>query len=410
VKKSIEDRLSNQKNHRERTIFMQAPLVLWKQWHEQVKQLLVSLHGHQQKTLALMVLGIVLSGSAVLQRMAESVQQAGISEAKMPNIERRFARFVANERIIVPVIWAEFLRQVMPFFQSKQLSLVLDCTPFADRATLVDVGLLTHSRVLPLAWRVMPAQETWEQGQWELVGEMFDEITALLPEADCTLLADRGLTGMPLVQLCTQRHWHYRLRIAKEHTFRRRLMPKGQGKGKGQTPRWSRWTNGGILIQKVGQRWFGPVQLWQDETLETNLSAVWEPGHKEGWLIISDQKASPQRVNEYALRMRVEATFEDMKSRGWNLEASLITDRTRLNRLLLALFLALWWVSHLAASCIHHGQRDRFDRHDRRDKGIFRLGRLWLLDILKRAHHPASLKRCLPFKKQAHGWRFSLRF
>jgi hypothetical protein len=68
---------------------------------------------------------------------------------------------VANEHIIVPVIWAEFLRQVMPFFQGKQLSLVLDCTPLDDRVTLVDVGLLTHSRVLPVAWRVMPAHEQW---------------------------------------------------------------------------------------------------------------------------------------------------------------------------------------------------------------------------------------------------------
>jgi hypothetical protein len=61
-------------------------------------------------------------------------------------------------------------------------------------------------------------------------------------------------------------------------------------------------------------------------------------------------------------------------SRGWNLEASLIADRERLDRLLLVLFVALWWVIHPAASCIHQGQRDRFDRHDRRDKGLVRLG------------------------------------
>jgi len=42
-------------------------------WQEQVKQLLEGIHGHQKKSLALMVLGIVLSGSAVLQRMARSV-------------------------------------------------------------------------------------------------------------------------------------------------------------------------------------------------------------------------------------------------------------------------------------------------------------------------------------------------
>jgi hypothetical protein len=74
----------------------------------------------------------------------------------------------------------------------------------------------------------------------------------------------------------------------------------------------------------------------------------------------------------------------------------------------------MWWVIHLAASCVHHGQRDRFDRHDRRDKSLFRLGCLWLRDILRRigtsACAVATLTLCLPFRRTASGWRFSLRF
>jgi Transposase DDE domain len=379
---------------------MDASRVLWENWQEQVKQLLEGVHGHQKKSLAFIVLGIVLSGSVVLQRVAESLQQHGISEAKMTSIERRLVRFVANERIVVPKIWHVFLGQMLGYFRDKRLFFVLDCTPIDERACVVYLGLLLHSRVLPVAWRVMPAQEHWEEGQWALVAAMLDEVCPYLGAAESTLIADRGLSGMPLVRLCRQRHWHYLLRIAKEHTFRRRQPGK----------KWSSWLACGLLVKQEGQRWFGAVQVWQDDRLETYLSAVWEPGHKEAWFLISDQAAGHQQVAHYAWRMRVEATFQDTKSRGWNLEATLIEDRSRLDRLLLALFLAIWWVSHLAASCIHHGQRERFDRHDRRDKGIFRLGRIWLVDILRRAHNPASLKWCLPFKKQANGWRFSLRF
>ncbi len=85
-------------------------------------------------------------------------------------------------------------------------------------------------------------------------------------------------------------------------------------------------------------------------------------------------------------------------------------DFERLNRLRLSLFLAMWWVTHLAASCIHNGRRERYDRHDRRDKGIFRLGRLYLLDILRRGSNAGALVGCLPFKRQGNGWRFALRF
>jgi len=379
---------------------MEASTILWKQWQEQVKDLLPSIHGHQKKTLALSVLGIVLSKSAVLQRMAESIYVHGISQAKMVSIERRFARFVANERLDVRSIWTELLKQLLPSWKGKAVQLVLDCTPFDDRATIVYLGLLVHSRVLPVAWRVMPNQEKWDQGQWELVGDLLDEVKAHLGPTDCTLIADRGLAGAPLVKLCRDRKFHYLLRVCKEHTCRRQL---GQG--------WRPWTALGHLILKEGQQWFGRVLLWQDQqTIETQLSAVWDTGHQEAWFLISDLPAGRKRVCEYARRMRVESTFQDGKSRGWNLEASLIEDLTRLNRLLLALFLAMWWVSHLAASCIHHGKREQFDRHDRRDKSIFRLGQLWLLDILRRATNPAALTWCLPFQRTGTTWKFALRF
>ena len=245
----------------------------------------------------------------------------------------------------------------------------------------------------------MPAQETWDEGQWDIVGRLLDSVIPYLGNADCTLIADRGLAGLPLVRLCQLRQWHYLLRVCKEHTCRRWIHGK-----------WQEWMPLGRLIFDQDQQWFGRVLLWQEGTIETSLSAVWEVGQQEAWFLISDQPAGWRRVSEYRLRMRVESTFQDTKSRGWNLEASWIRDRARLDRLLLGLFLAIWWVSHLAACCIHHGQRSRFDRHDRRDKGIFRLGRLWLLDILRRATNPAALTWCLPFSKKGGQWRFSLRF
>ena len=379
---------------------MDSTSVLWENWHEQLKALLPGMHGHQKKTLALFVLGIVLSGSAVMQRVAETVSERGLSGAKMTSIERRLERFIANSRVVVPLIWKLFLEQVLTPFRGQRLYFVLDNTPLRDDLTIVYLGLLVHSRVLPVAWAVMPAKTTWDEGQWDIVGRLLDQVRVHLPDTCCTLIADRGLTGMPLVTLCTARGWHYLLRVCAEHTCRRYIRGKLQ-RG---------WKRLGHIVLKRGFCWYGRAHVWQDETLDTYVSLVWEPGYEEPWLLISDEGAGHRQVQLYGWRMRVEATFQDSKSRGWNIEASWIVDRTHLDRLLLALFLAMWWVSHLAAACIHNGQRPRFDRADRRDKSIFRLGRLWLLDILRRAHNRASLRCCLPFQKTKTGWRFALRF
>lgn len=176
-----------------------------------------------------------------------------------------------------------------------------------------------------------------------------------------------------MVHLCQARQWHDLLRLSKAHTCRRYFNGKLERS-------WKRFEQ---IALKPGYRWYGKARVWQEETLETYVSIVWELGCEEAWLLISDQGAGHRQVQEYGWRMRVEATFQDTKRRGFNIEASWIEDRAHLERLLLALFVAIWWISHLAASCIHHGQRHRFDRVDRRDKSIFRLGRLWLLDILR---------------------------
>jgi hypothetical protein len=152
------------------------------------------------------------------------------------------------------------------------------------------------------------------------------------------------------------------------------------------------------------------VRLWQDESIETELSIFWDLTEEEALIVISDKRAGKGRIAEYRLRFRVEATFQDGKSRGWNLEASHVRALDRINRLLLVLFLLLWWLAHLAATCIHHSKRTRYDRADRRDKGIFRLGRLYPLDIERRDAHGGNLRQCLLFRKEACGWCFSLRF
>jgi hypothetical protein len=186
---------------------MKASLHLWRQWSAQVRQLLPDVHGHRTKTLAFFVFGLVLSGKARLPLVAEAL--LAISTAKTPSIERRLQRFLANEQLIVVPIWTSLLAHLLPFFRERRLTFVLDTTPLDDRACVVFLGLLVHSRLLPVGWQVMPLQETWEERQWAIVGTLLDRVTPHLGQADCTLQADSGLAGMPLVQLCQARQWHY---------------------------------------------------------------------------------------------------------------------------------------------------------------------------------------------------------
>ncbi len=375
---------------------MNAFSPLCAEWHQQVKDFFGQLHGHQSKGLALFVWGAIKAESLVLARVAEELLSE--SEAKVPSIERRLQRFVSNERIDVETVWDDFLSAIGTYWRQKEAVLVLDITPFEEHAQVVYVGLLQQTRVLPLAWKVMPGQEKWDQGLWEIVGKLFRRVKGALGEADCTLIADRGLSGLPLIRLCQAQGWHYVLRIKQEEQCR----PWRRGA-------WQAWQSVSELVPQTGKYWYGTVCLWQEQALELQRSAIWKTGPEEAWLVISDRPAGPARIREYSWRMRGESTFQDMKSRRWQWEQSHVRDLAHLNRMLLVLFLAFWGLMRLAASCLHNGRRERYDRHDRRDKGFLRLGRLYLLDMVRSTDH-SCLWNCLLFHRKANQWAFSLRF
>jgi hypothetical protein len=367
-------------------------------WQQQVKHFFTNLHGHQSKTLALFVLGALRAESMVLQRVAEALLAE--SDAKASSIERRLERFLSNDRIQTEETWTTFLAGVLPFFRGKSIRLVIDLTSYEEHAQVIYIGLLQQSRVLPLVWKVMPGQTKWDQGLWDCVDQLLTRLAPYLAGSDCTILGDSAFGCFAMVTLCEKYGWHYLFRICAEHTC-------------------ERWAKSGDLlpfcpvsdlVSEPGKQFYGPVRLWQEHQIETQLSAYWAPGEEKALLVISDLPASRKRINEYKLRWRVESTFQDLKSRGWDWEASHVRALERVDRLLLVLFLLVWWLVHLAASCQHHGKRDRYDRHDRRDKGILRLGRLYLLDIERNMSFITNFKNCLLFRYACGKWHFSLYF
>src|SRR2546429_5628524 len=169
-------------------------------WHEQVKQFFTKLHGHQSKVLAMYVLGAIKAESIVIPRVAEELLAE--SEAKAPSIERRLERFLSNGKIETEKTWDDFLAQILPYFRHEPLQLVLDLTPYEEHAQVIYIGLLQHSRVLPLVWKVMPGQDSWEEGLWDSIEHLFKRLAPYLGETECTIMGDSAFGCFPMVKLC----------------------------------------------------------------------------------------------------------------------------------------------------------------------------------------------------------------
>ena len=169
---------------------------------------------------------------------------------------------------------------------------MIDLTPYEEHARVIYIGLLQHSRVLPLAWKVMPGQESWDQGLWDCIEELFKRLAPHIEKTDCTIIGDSALGCFPMVTLCQKYGWHYLFRICAGHTCEHW---SAQGRLRPSCPV-------SDLVSERGSRFYGHIRLWQEDQIETNLSAYWEKNEEEPLLVISDLPAGRSRIKEYRKR------------------------------------------------------------------------------------------------------------
>ena len=368
---------------------MQTRMRLLHAWTGQVQRLLPQIHATRAATLAVFAAGVLWAGQVTLLRVAAALPLT-VPDA---SIERRLRRFLANPRVAVAALWEPLLPMLLAGLGQREVLFVFDPTPYRACGTVLCLGVVCRGRILPVAWRVMPQQTVWPAKLGRLLDELLAPVAAALP-AGCqaTLLADRGLVGPALVDAAQRVGWHVVLRLRASAGERTRVRL-----GPGTEQRVAERVTG------PGQRWSSPAAIFKDAGWRHGyLTIHWAATAREPWVLFSDRPGGAARVREYRQRAHAEATYADAKGRGFNLERSKVSAPARVERLLLVLHLALWWAFALGATVIRRGQRRLFDRADRRDLSLVRLGRTAALHALSHDRRHALLFRLAPC-----GWVYS---
>jgi hypothetical protein len=368
---------------------MRSRLQLWHAFEPQLRAILPDVRRTQVRVLCLLTLGMLWAEAVGLPRIAAALPLA----VRRASTERRLARFLANRAVDPAALWAGLLPALLADRAGTAIELVFDPTPQNGTFTILSLGLIDRSRVLPVAWAVLPQQTAWSARQITLLTDLCAAVERALP-AGCrvTLIADRGITSPAVIALCRTLGWSFvlRLSVGPKQTNRVRV---------GDGPEQALWD----LVAGPGQRVAAAVLLYKDAGwVPVELTIRWDRRFADPWVLLSDQPAGPARVRTYRRRFRVESTYQDGKTRGWRLEASKLAAPDRFDRLLLALHLALWWAMQLGHRVIRSGLRRRYDRPHRRDLGVLRLGREHL-------RHELLHDRCppLPFRRRPDGYAYT---
>jgi len=98
----------------------------------------------------------------------------------------------------------------------------------------------------------------------------------------------------------------------------------------------------------------------------------------EDWVIVSDEPTTLQTFAQYRLRFQVEESFLDIKSNGFNLEASRLRDKLALTQLIGVIALTMLFLVLQGTQVVTSGQRRRVDPHWKRGMSYLKLGWNWI--------------------------------
>lgn len=319
-----------------------------------VQAALPGLHGHLENALSEAAGAMLLAGHCQLSRLA----LAGAVRAKAPSRERRWQRLVANTRLVMGETLTHWARWALA--EVGEVTLILDETPQSNRLRVMKLSRQIRGRAVPLLWHCDRLAGR-PMSQDRVVLDLLQRAAHALPAgARVTLLADRGLSWPAVLDFCVRHGWHYVLRIQGQTRVR---LPDG------------RELRADALTPRAGTRWYGAAQVFKKAGWRAcNVVARWPAGCEQPWLLVTDLPANGLRCRQYRKRMRIEESFRDEKSHGFQWQQSRIREPAHASRLLLVMALAMSMAIRLGLLLIKTGQRHRLERRHRRTYSVFQLG------------------------------------
>ncbi|MEN9520300.1 MAG: hypothetical protein RLZZ381_2888 [Cyanobacteriota bacterium] len=319
------------------------------------------------KTLCWMMVGIIESQNIHLNGFGVYIHsRAQLAQSH----QRRFRRFLANRRVDISKVHQLLTTQALSRWGKKRLYLSLDTTVVWHCFCIVWVGVVYRGRTVVVAWRIVP-QASSTVRLWTIQRVLRQASRVMPEEAEVVLLADRGFADGKLMKYLQQTlQWHFRIRIKRSFQF----QLDGQ------------WRKVSSVKLQPGQAYFTPaIAIGKTRPYSgVYLGFTHDRQSREDWVIVSDEPSMLQTFAQYQLRFQVEESFLDLKSNGFNLEASRLRDKFALSQLCGVIALTTLFLMLQGTQVVAQGKRRLVDAHWNRGMSYLKLGWNWVRLVLTR--------------------------
>lgn len=330
-------------------------------------------HGARLTFLAQFLVAVIRVRSVNLSELST----AFVGKAQVASNYKRLQRFFREFRFN----YSEFARSVVAWLGVQEdWVLTLDRTQWEfghQMHNILMLGIAYQGVSIPILWTLLPNRANSYSYQRKALLHRFRRIFPV--QSIAYLTADREFIGKDWLSYLCIREIPFCIRIREcDHLDdgRCRLSPR--------------------VV-------FSHLQPGQTQVLSQRrrVAGIWvfviATRLLDGQLLVLITSTSPQAaLTNYARRWQIETLFSCFKSRGFNLEATHLSRRDRISKLLALLTIALLW-SLRTGEWLHQQQPLPLKKHGRRPRSLFRLG----LDFLRRAFFTLDTQTAL-FRQSLH--------
>jgi len=316
------------------------------------------------KFIACFLIAILQVRTVNLDELATAFPGKAKKESNYKRLQR-FLRFFELPYAVVADLVIKLLGEPGPW------TLSLDRTNWKFGATDLNILMLSvvfHGIAFPLVWLVLPKAGNSNTDERITLMEIFIDLYGA-QKVRC-LLGDREFVGKRWFAWLRQQEIDFRIRL---HANYRVANARGQ-----LVPAWRLFAATGVDQMLVIRQ---PRQMWREDYY---LSGCYL-GQGE-YLILVAPRYVENPHEDFARRWEIETLFGALKSRGFNLEDTHITDPERLSKLIALLAIAFCW-AHQVGEWRAKQRPLKIKKHGYKAQSIFRYGFDFLRRILTNFDH-----------------------
>ena len=304
------------------------------------------------------------------------------NDAKTDSSLRRIQRFIAGFDLQYDLI-ARFIFSLLPADPPYRLSLDRTNWKFGSKDINILVLAITYKGIaFPILFKVEPKAGNSSTRQRIRIIEKYIELFGI-ETIDC-LLADREFIGKHWIEYLNRRNIKYHIRIRNNFWV---TMPRTSKLVKAS------WLFNSLKINQF--KFHENIVLVNGVLCYISGSKVYDKnGKPELQIIISFN--NPQRANTlYKERWQIESAFKALKTSGFNLEDTHLTEPDRVQKLFALVIIAYTW-AYIVGIQLNILKPISIKKHGRRAKSLMVYGLDYIANILF-SNDLDGLKNCCKF-------------